>query len=80
MLCLNTTVSVDTSVLASLNLPASIEDISGGGGVPSSLQDKAATVCEMGGVTLLTKLIDELPLLLQRNKEILDEVYDWMSI
>jgi len=61
-------------VLASLNLPAAIEDLSGGGHVPQSLLEKAATVRQNGGATGLTQLINELPALLQRNKEILDEV------
>jgi len=61
------------SVLASLNLPAAIEDVSGGGGVPQSLLDKAAAVRQNGGITGLAQLINDLPSLLQRNKEILDE-------
>lgn len=66
---------VDCSVLASLNLPAAIEDLSGGGGVPQSLLDKAAAMRQNGGVARLTQLINDLPVLLQRNKEILDEVW-----
>jgi len=62
------------SVLASLNLPAAIEDLSGSGGVPPSLLEKAATVRQNGGAAGLSRLINELPVLLQRNKEILDEV------
>ena len=62
------------SVLASLNLPAAIEDLSGSGGVPQSVLDKAAAVRQNGGATALTKLINDLPALLQRNREILDEV------
>jgi len=61
------------SILASLNLPAAIEDLSGGGGVPQSVLDKAATVRQNGGAAGLTQLINDLPVLLQRNKEILDE-------
>jgi hypothetical protein len=60
--------------LASLNLPASIEDLSSGGGVPASLLEKAATIRELGGISFLVQLMTELPALLQRNKEILDEV------
>ena len=62
------------SVLASLNLPAAIEDLSGAGGVPQSVLDKAAAVRQNGGAAGLTQLINDLPILLQRNKEILDEV------
>jgi len=61
------------SVLASLNLPAAIEDLSGAGGVPQSVLDKAATVRQNGGAAGLTQLINDLPVLLVRNKEILDE-------
>jgi len=61
------------SVLASLNLPAAIEDLSGSGAVPQSVLDKAAAVRQNGGATGLAKLINDLPVLLQRNKEILDE-------
>jgi len=56
-----------------LNLPAAIEDLSGGGGVPQSLLEKAAIVRQSGGSASLTQLINDLPVLLQRNKEILDE-------
>jgi len=62
------------SVLASLNLPAAIEDLSSGGKVPQSVVEKAATIREMGGIDQLNRLINELPILLERNKEILDEV------
>jgi len=62
------------SVLASLNLPAAIEDLSGSGGVPQSLLEKAAAVRQNGGAAGLTQLINDWPVLLQRNKEILDEV------
>jgi len=47
--------------------------VSGGGGVPQSLLDKAAAVRQNGGITGLAQLINDLPSLLQRNKEILDE-------
>jgi len=60
------------SVLASLNLPAAIEDLSGGK-VPQSVLEKAATIRQMGGIDTLNRLINDLPTLLQRNKEILDE-------
>jgi len=63
------------SALASLNLPAAIEDLSGAGGVPQSLLEKAATVRQSGGAAGLTQLINDLPALLQRNKEILDEAW-----
>lgn len=61
------------SVLASLNLPAAIEDMSGTE-IPQSLLDKALRVRESGGIKTLEVSMRELPDLLQRNKELLDEV------
>lgn len=61
------------SVLASLNLPAAIEDTSGTE-IPQSLLDKAAHVRESGGIRALEQSMKDLPDLLQRNKELLDEV------
>lgn len=61
------------SVLASLNLPAAIEDTSGTE-IPQSLLDKALHVRESGGIKALEESMRELPDLLQRNKELLDEV------
>ncbi|KAG5322964.1 PDC6I protein, partial [Pseudoatta argentina] len=60
------------SVLASLNLPAAIEDTSGTE-IPESLLDKALSVRELGGIKTLEESMKELPDLLQRNKELLDE-------
>ncbi|KFO69619.1 Programmed cell death 6-interacting protein, partial [Cuculus canorus] len=59
-------------VLASLNLPAAIEDVSGDT-VPQSILNKSRSVIEQGGVQTIDQLIKDLPELLQRNKEILDE-------
>lgn len=60
-------------VLASLNLPAAIEDVSGDT-VPQSILTKSASVVEQGGIQTVDQLIKELPELLQRNREILEEV------
>ncbi|KYN03560.1 Programmed cell death 6-interacting protein [Cyphomyrmex costatus] len=60
------------SVLASLNLPAAIEDTSGTE-IPESLLDKALSVRELGGIKALEESMRELPELLLRNKELLDE-------
>ncbi|XP_043258918.1 programmed cell death 6-interacting protein [Colletes gigas] len=60
------------SVLASLNLPAAIEDTSGTE-LPQSLLEKAQYVKESGGINALEIAMKELPDLLQRNKELLDE-------
>lgn len=62
-----------TSVLASLNLPAAIEDLSGQT-IPKSVLDKSAAVNEKGGVKSIDTYMQDLPELLQRNREILDEV------
>lgn len=59
-------------VLASLNLPAAIE-VTSGNSLPQSVLDKANEVREKGGVESVRTLIDELPELLKRNQEILDE-------
>ncbi|NXD62022.1 PDC6I protein, partial [Eolophus roseicapillus] len=59
-------------VLASLNLPAAIEDVSGDT-VPQSILTKSKSVIEQGGIQTVDQLIKDLPELLQRNKEILDE-------
>lgn len=60
-------------VLASLNLPAAIE-VTSGNSLPQSLVDKAREVREKGGVESVRTLIDDLPQLLTRNQEILDEI------
>uniref|UniRef100_A0A8C9N9N0 Programmed cell death 6-interacting protein n=1 Tax=Serinus canaria TaxID=9135 RepID=A0A8C9N9N0_SERCA len=59
-------------VLASLNLPAAIEDVSGDT-VPQSILNKSKSMIEQGGIQTVDQLIKDLPELLQRNKEILDE-------
>lgn len=66
-------------VLASLNLPAAIEDVSGDT-VPQSILTKSTSVIEQGGIQTVDQLIKELPELLQRNREILDEVcFKWFA-
>ena len=44
-----------------------------GNELPQSVLDKAKAVADAGGMTSLKKLIEELPELLTRNTEILDE-------
>ena len=64
------------SVLASLNLPAAVEEGANGevgGGLPKSIAEKAKKVAEAGGIQSLERTMKELPELLQRNTEILDE-------
>lgn len=59
--------------MASLNLPAAIEDLSGEQ-VPKSVLEKAAAIREKGGLGSIDALLQGLPDLLDRNREILDEV------
>lgn len=59
--------------LASLNLPAAIED-SGGRQIPASVAEKANAIKRLGGINTLDQMVNELPASLTRNKEILDEV------
>lgn len=59
--------------LASLNLPAALEDVKGVG-IPQSLVEKSNSVRMNGGVQRLENMIRELPELLKRNEEIINEV------
>ncbi|CDQ96687.1 unnamed protein product [Oncorhynchus mykiss] len=60
-------------VLASLNLPAALEDLSGDS-IPQSIIEKAHAIVQQGGLQSIEQLIRDLPELLTRNREILDEV------
>ena len=60
-------------LLASKNLPAAIEDTSGNE-VPESIREKAEALQGQGGAAGLGQKIYSLPELLQRNREIIDEV------
>lgn len=59
-------------ILVRLNLPASIE-IAVGSTLPRSIQNKAKEIREKGGINSLRTLITELPQLLKRNQNILDQ-------
>ncbi|XP_078123393.1 programmed cell death 6-interacting protein isoform X2 [Sander vitreus] len=59
-------------VLASLNLPAALEDLSGDS-IPQSIAEKARAIVQLGGLQSIEQLIKDLPELLTRNREILDE-------
>ncbi|KAF3707491.1 Programmed cell death 6-interacting protein [Channa argus] len=59
-------------VLASLNLPAALEDLSGDS-IPQSIVEKARSIVQQGGLQSIEQLIRDLPELLTRNREILDE-------
>ena len=60
-------------LLASKNLPAAIEDVSGDQ-LPESIREKSEQIRSQGGISGLEEKIYALPELLQRNKEIIDEV------
>ena len=59
-------------ILNSMNLPAALEETTGGG-VPASLKEKSAAVVQAGGVDELERLVREIPDLLQRNTDLLSE-------
>jgi len=59
--------------LASLTLPAALEDVKGVG-IPQSLVEKSNSIRMNGGVQKLENMIRELPELLKRNEEIINEV------
>nr|XP_061808879.1 programmed cell death 6-interacting protein-like isoform X2 [Nerophis lumbriciformis] len=59
-------------VLASLNLPAALEDLSGDS-IPQSIAEKSRSIVQQGGLQSIEQLIKDLPELLTRNREILDE-------
>lgn len=61
------------TALATWNLPAAIEDVGGLNKVPQSLLDKSQTIKDKGGISKIDSMTYELPPLLQRNREILDE-------
>jgi len=64
--------SMLNDILTSMNLPAALEDTTGGG-VPASLKEKSQAVIEAGGMEELERLVKELPDLLQRNTDLLSE-------
>ncbi|CAB4058820.1 PDCD6IP [Lepeophtheirus salmonis] len=59
-------------LLASLNLPAAIEETSGDS-LPSSLIEKSNAVVQAGGLDSIEGKMKEIPFLLQRNLEILND-------
>ncbi|XP_047025964.1 programmed cell death 6-interacting protein isoform X1 [Helicoverpa zea] len=60
------------AVLAELSLPACLEG-AGAGALPDSIRARAQAVRDAGGLPELSRLMAELPELLQRNRDILDE-------
>ncbi|KAL0962072.1 hypothetical protein UPYG_G00335340 [Umbra pygmaea] len=64
--------NLSNGVLASLNLPAALEDLSGDS-IPQSIAEKSRAIVQQGGLQSIEQLIRDLPELLTRNREILDE-------
>lgn len=62
-----------------MNLPASIEDLSGAK-VPQSVLEKSAGVKEKGGLAVIDNMMQDLPELLTRNREILEEVSFFLCV
>ncbi|VDP07123.1 unnamed protein product [Heligmosomoides polygyrus] len=60
-------------ILASLNLPAALDDVTSMDTLPESIKQKSAKVKQAGGIAELERLFKELPSLYKRNEEILDE-------
>ena len=54
-------------------MPAAIEDVGGLNKVPQSLLDKSQIIKDKGGISKIDSMTAELPPLLQRNREVLDE-------
>jgi len=61
------------AAMASMNLPAAIEITGKNNELPQSMREKSTAIINAGGPDGLKKLINELPELLTRNTEILDE-------
>ena len=59
-------------ILSSLNLPASLEDVSGVK-LPESLQKKAESIIHEGGLDLLMNSLEKLPELMNKNISSLDQ-------
>lgn len=55
-------------------MPAALEDVKGVG-IPQSLIEKSNSIRMNGGVQKLESMIRELPELLKRNEEIINEVH-----
>uniref|UniRef100_A0A0N5AMA9 BRO1 domain-containing protein n=1 Tax=Syphacia muris TaxID=451379 RepID=A0A0N5AMA9_9BILA len=60
-------------ILASLNLPAALDDATNQEALPESIKQKSAKVKQLGGINALNTLFNDLPNLLKRNQEIINE-------
>lgn len=61
------------AALTTWNLPAAIEDVAANSKIPQSLIDKSQMIKDKGGISRIDSMMSELPSLLQRNTEILNE-------
>ncbi|RNA12130.1 programmed cell death 6-interacting [Brachionus plicatilis] len=61
------------AALTTWNLPAAIEDVGAKSQIPQSLIDKSQMIKDKGGIARIDSMAAELPPLLQRNTEILNE-------
>lgn len=61
------------TALAAWNLPAAIEDVGGKNLVPQSLLDKSQAMKDKGGIAKIDNMMAELPPLMERNTDILNE-------
>lgn len=59
--------------MASLNLPAALDDATNHERCPESIRQKSAKVKSSGGIQSLQSKLAEIPSLYKRNNEILDE-------
>uniref|UniRef100_A0A915PJX6 BRO1 domain-containing protein n=1 Tax=Setaria digitata TaxID=48799 RepID=A0A915PJX6_9BILA len=66
---------VIVNILASLNLPAALDDVTNHEVLPESIRQKSAKVKSQGGIDAITSLIADLPNIHRRNEEILDETF-----
>ncbi|PAV81379.1 hypothetical protein WR25_06845 [Diploscapter pachys] len=60
-------------ILASLNLPAALDDVTSTETLPESMKQKSAKLKQAGGYVEIQRMFTELPTLYKRNEEILDE-------
>ncbi|VDK84872.1 unnamed protein product [Litomosoides sigmodontis] len=64
---------VMNGILASLNLPAALDDVTNHEVLPESIRQKSSKVKSQGGINALINLMADLPNIHKRNQEILDE-------
>jgi hypothetical protein len=65
--------------LASLNLPAALDDVTKQEQCPESIREKSSKVKNSGGINDLISKMNELPSLYKRNEEIINEVTIYKS-